>query len=437
MGACLAGGHKGEPARVGAGMGGGDDFNLIAVLQFGAQSHQLVVDLGGNAAVTDVRMHGIGKIDAGRALRQIQNLALGREHVNLIGEEVDLDVLARGTPGFSGADLENLVNEAALHAAKVGKDRVNMSDFEEAKDKVLMGKERRSIILSDEEKKTTAYHEAGHALVAKLIPGTDPVHKVTIIPRGMALGLTQYLPVDDRHSRSRKDFEGELAMLFGGRVAEELVLGQLTTGASNDIMRATKIARNMVCKWGMSEKFGPMSYGDDGQQVFLGRDFMQHKDYSEETARLIDAEIRRFVDEGYQRAKKLLSENMENLHRIAGALLERETVSGDEIDMLMRGETLPPPVEEGSVRRAARVYEDMSRKFGDTPPADQNSGQPGDGQADAPASAPSASAPSAAGAPEASAQTDAPAPKAPEDEFKLEEVPPKQPRKPYKPDQED
>jgi len=274
------------------------------------------------------------------------------------------------------------------------------------------------------------------------------VHKVTIIPRGMALGLTQQLPVDDRHNYSRSYLENTLAMFFGGRVAEELVLNQLTTGASNDIMRATKMARNMVCQWGMSDKFGPMSYGDDGQQVFLGRDFMQHKDYSEETARLIDAEIRRFVDDGYQRAKKLLSENMENLHRIAGALLERETVSGDEIDMLMRGETLPPPVEEGSVRRAARVYEDMSRKFGDTPPADQTGDQPGGqvggqgdvqtrSEGDAPASTPSASDPSAAGAPEASAQTDAPAPKAPEDEFKLEEVPPKQPRKPYKPDQED
>ena len=271
-----------------------------------------------------------------------------------------------------------------------------MSDFEEAKDKVLMGKERRSIILSDEEKKTTAYHEAWHALVAKLIPGTDPVHKVTIIPRGMALGLTQQLPVDDRHNYSRAYLENTLAMFFGGRVAEELVLNQLTTGASNDIQRATKMARSMVCQWGMSDKFGPMSYGDDGQQVFLGRDFMQHKDYSEETARLIDAEIRRFVDEGYQRAKKLLGENLDHLHKIAESLLERESLSGDEIDRLMKGEVLPPQVDENNVRRAAKAYEDMSRKFGDTPP-----------EAEA----------------EAKAKIDTPEP----GEFKLEEAPPTPP----------
>ena len=364
----------------GTGMGGGHDereqtLNQLLVEMDGFESNDGVILI---AATNRPDVLDPALLRPGRFDRQVvvplpdvrgrKRILAVHSRKSPLAEEVDLDVLARGTPGFSGADLENLVNEAALHAAKMGKNHVNMSDFEEAKDKVLMGKERRSIILSDEEKKTTAYHEAGHALVAKLIPGTDPVHKVTIIPRGMALGLTQQLPVDDRHNYSRSYLENTLAMFFGGRVAEELVLNQLTTGASNDIQRATKMARSMVCQWGMSEKFGPMSYGDDGQQVFLGRDFMQHKDYSEETARLIDVEIRRFVDDGYQRAKKLLGENMDHLHKIAESLLERESLSGDEIDLLMKGEVLPPLVDENNVRRAAKAYEDMSRKFGDTPP---------------------------------------------------------------------
>lgn len=421
----------------GTGMGGGHDereqtLNQLLVEMDGFESNDGVILIAATNRpdVLDPALLRPGRFDR-QVVVPLPDVR-GRKRILAVhsrkcplAEEVDLEVLARGTPGFSGADLENLVNEAALHAAKVGKDHVNMSDFEEAKDKVLMGKERRSIILSDEEKKTTAYHEAGHALVAKLIPGTDPVHKVTIIPRGMALGLTQQLPVDDRHNYSRSFLENTLAMFFGGRVAEELVLNQLTTGASNDIQRATKMARNMVCQWGMSEKFGPMSYGDDGQQVFLGRDFMQHKDYSDDTARLIDAEIRRFVDEGYQRARKLLSENMDSLHRIAEALLERETLSGEEIDMLMRGEVLPPPVDEGSVRRAARVYEDMSRKFGDTPPPSDQGADQGPDQAEG--AAPVAEA----------GQPGQDAPKAPEDEFKLEEVPPTPPRKPYRPDQDE
>ena len=254
--------------------------------------------------------------------------------------------------------------------------------------------------------------------MAKLIPGTDPVHKVTIIPRGMALGLTQQLPVDDRHNYSRKFLENTLAMLFGGRVAEELVLDQLTTGASNDIQRATKMARNMVCQWGMSDKFGPLSFSDGNQQVFLGRDFMQHKDYSDETARLIDDEIRRFVDEGYQRAKKLLSENLGHLHKIAEALLERESLSGAEIDLILQGEPLPPLVEEGvSPKAAAQIYSEMSRKFGDTPPPPAGQAGQADqaGQAGQPAQA--------AGAP---AQKDEGG------EFKLEEAPPPPVKKPFR-----
>ena len=220
-----------------------------------------------------------------------------------LSPEVDLDVLARGTPGFSGADLENLVNEAALHAAKLSQDRVTMLDFEEAKDKVMMGKERRSMILSDEEKKTTAYHEAGHTLVAKFLPGTDPIHKVSIIPRGRALGVTMQLPVDDRHTYSKTYLQNNLAVLFGGRAAEEIVFNSITTGAGNDIERATAMAKRMVCEWGMSEEFGPMALGKKDDEVFLGRDMAHVKDYSDETAKLIDLEVKRILGDSYSRAK--------------------------------------------------------------------------------------------------------------------------------------
>jgi cell division protease FtsH len=217
-----------------------------------------------------------------------------------------------------------------------------MIDFEDAKDKVLMGKERRSIILSDEEKKTTAYHEAGHALVAKLQPGTDPVHKVSIIPRGMALGVTQQLPVDDRHNYSKKFLLKTLAVLLGGRAAEELVFDQLTTGAGNDIEKATDMARKMVCQWGMSEKLGPLALGDNDDSIFLGREIQHHKNFSEETAKAIDAEIKEIVVTAHGTARKLLEDNSDTLHRIADALLERETISGDDIDKIMNGEDLPP-----------------------------------------------------------------------------------------------
>jgi len=255
---------------------------------------------------------------------------------------VNLDVLAKGTPGFSGADLENLVNEAALSAAKLNRDRVTMEDFEMAKDKVLMGKERRSLILSDEEKRNTAYHEAGHALVGKLLEGTDPVHKVSIIPRGRALGVTIYLPEDDRHTYTKGFLLDRIVMLLGGRVAEEVVLGHMTTGAGNDIERATDTARKMVCKWGMSEKLGPLSYGEKDEEIFLGRELMHHKNFSEDTSRQIDAEVRSIVEGCHSRAKELLTANVEFLHSIAKALLERETISGADIDLLLKGEVLPP-----------------------------------------------------------------------------------------------
>jgi cell division protease FtsH len=252
-----------------------------------------------------------------------------------------MEIIAKGTPGFSGADLENLVNEAALHAAKQNKEQVTMEDFEGAKDKVLMGSERRSLILSEEEKKTTAYHEAGHTIVAKILPGTDPIHKVSIIPRGRALGVTMQLPQDERHNYSKTYLENNLAVLLGGRVAEELVFNQMTTGAGNDIERATKMARKMVCEWGMSETIGPLAFGGKGEEVFLGREFTQHKEYSEETARLIDEEVKKIVRDAYEKAKNLVQENIESLHNLAEALLERETLTGVEVEMVMKGQDLP------------------------------------------------------------------------------------------------
>ena len=252
-----------------------------------------------------------------------------------IATNVELEKIARGTPGFSGADLENLVNEAALWAARLNKKEVEVVDFEMAKDKVLMGAERKSLILSDEEKRTTAYHEAGHALIAKLIPGTDPVHKVTIIPRGRALGVTMQLPIDDRHGYSKAYLINQLAILMGGRVAEELVLKEMTTGAGNDLERATDLARKMVCEWGMSEKMGPLTFGKQNEQVFLGREMGSQRDFSDQIAMEIDQEVRRLVTENYDRAKRLLTENMASLKRLAEALLEKEVLDGSDIDQIL------------------------------------------------------------------------------------------------------
>jgi len=252
-----------------------------------------------------------------------------------VATNVDLEKIARGTPGFSGADLENLVNEAALWAARLNKKEVEIVDFEMAKDKVLMGAERKSLILSDEEKRTTAYHEAGHALIAKLIPGTDPVHKVTIIPRGRALGVTMQLPIDDRHGYSKEYLLNQLAILMGGRVAEELVLKEMTTGAGNDLERATDLARKMVCEWGMSEKMGPLTFGKQNEQVFLGREMGMQRDFSDQIAMEIDQEVKRLVTDNYERAKRLLTENMVSLKRLAEALLEKEVLDGSDIDHIL------------------------------------------------------------------------------------------------------
>jgi len=261
-----------------------------------------------------------------------------------VSDDVDLSVIARGTPGFSGADLANLVNEAALWAARQNRKLVTMSDFEMSKDKVLMGVERRSMILSEDEKKNTAYHEAGHALVAALTPGTDPLHKVTIIPRGMALGLTMQLPIDDKHTYTKDYLLGTLTVLMGGRTAEEIFLGHITTGAGNDIERATDIARKMVCDWGMSD-LGPLAFGKKEEAIFLGREIAQHRDYSEDTAIHIDAEVRKIVTRSYDAARNVLETNKETLERIALALLDREVLDAVDLKLLMEGKPLPEKVQ--------------------------------------------------------------------------------------------
>jgi cell division protease FtsH len=262
-----------------------------------------------------------------------------------LGDDVDLEIMARGTPGFSGADLENLVNEAALLAARADKDRVAMLDMEMAKDKVLMGPERRSLIISEREKRVTAYHEAGHALVGKMVKSTDPIHKVTIIPRGRALGLTQQLPEEDRLNMSLDAAVDQICVAMGGRVAEEAIFGQITTGAANDLQMASDLARKMVCEWGMSDKLGPLHFGQREEMVFLGRDFHESRDYSEQTAIEIDAEVRRIVNENYQRAKTIVNEHLDKLKNLAEALLEYETLDGPDIDLIFAGRPLNrPPV---------------------------------------------------------------------------------------------
>ncbi len=254
-----------------------------------------------------------------------------------LGPDVNLEVIARGTPGFSGADLENLGNEAALLAARMNKKVVEMSDFEAAKDKVLMGVERKSMVLTEEEKQTTAYHEAGHALVAKMIPGTDPIHKVTIIPRGRALGLTMQLPTDDRYTFPKEFLCNNIAILMGGRAAEEIVLNRITTGAGNDIERATDLARKMICEWGMSERMGPLTFGKKDEEIFLGREIATRRDYSESTAIEIDNEVKKLVTDNYERAKTILKKNIKALRAIAKALREKEVLDSPEIDKLIEG----------------------------------------------------------------------------------------------------
>jgi cell division protease FtsH len=337
----------------GAGLGGGHDereqtLNQLLVEMDGFESNEGVILMAATNRpdVLDPALLRPGRFDRRVVVNRPD--VRGREEILRVhtrkiplAEDVDLSVLARGTPGFSGADLANMVNEAALTAARQNRKAVLQYDFEVAKDKVLMGVERKSMILSDEEKKVTAFHEAGHALIAVKLPNSDPVHKVTIIPRGMALGVTMQLPIDDKHNYTKEYLETEIAILMGGRLAEELFLNQMSTGAGNDIERATELARKMVCEWGMSS-LGPLTFGKKEEQIFLGREIAQHRDYSEDTAIKIDQEVRRLVDTGYNTAKQLLSENREVLTKIANALLEREVLDANEIRMLVDGKQLPP-----------------------------------------------------------------------------------------------
>jgi cell division protease FtsH len=333
----------------GAGLGGGHDereqtLNQLLVEMDGFESNEGVILIAATNRpdVLDPALLRPGRFD--RQVVVARPDIRGREeilkvHVKKIplAPDVDLAILARGTPGFSGADLANLVNEAALLAAREDKKSVERKDFESAKDKVLMGVERKSLILSEEERRATAYHEAGHALVAKLIPGTDPIHKVTIIPRGRALGITQQLPMDEKHNYHREYLLDNIAILMGGRVAEELVLGHMSTGAGNDLERATDLARKMVCEWGMSEKLGPLTFGKREEMIFLGKEIAQHQDYSEQTAQEIDQEVRRFVIEAYERAKELVKARIGALHALAASLLEREVLEGPEVDVIITG----------------------------------------------------------------------------------------------------
>src|SRR6267378_4061059 len=350
----------------GAGLGGGHDereqtLNQLLVEMDGFESNEgvILVAATNRPDVLDPALLRPGRFD--RRIVVPRPDVKGREGIlkvhtrkTPLSPEVDLDAIARGTPGFSGADLENLVNEAALIAARRGKDRLDGGDFDFAKDKVMMGAERRSMIISEKDKKITAWHEAGHALVAKLTEHNDPVHKVTIIPRGPALGLTQMLPKEDRLNWNRSSVLDRIAMAMGGRIAEELEFNEITSGAKSDIEHATKFARSMVCEWGMSDKLGPLAFGEEENEVFLGREFAQRsRNFSEATAIEIDAEVRKIVTEQYSRAKQLLIENKPALDRIAAALLEWETLDGDEVDVLIRGQALnkskplpaPKPVE--------------------------------------------------------------------------------------------
>ncbi len=337
----------------GAGLGGGHDereqtLNQLLVEMDGFESNEGVILMAATNRpdVLDPALLRPGRFD--RRVVVSRPDVRGREEILRVhtrkiplAEDVDLSVLARGTPGFSGADLANMVNEAALAAARQNRKAVLQYDFEVAKDKVLMGVERKSLLLTDEEKKNTAYHEAGHALVAAKMPFSDPLHKVTIIPRGMALGVTMQLPTDDRHNYYKNYLETQIAILMGGRIAEEMFLNVMSTGAGNDIERATDMARKMVCEWGMSE-LGPLTFGKKEEQIFLGREIAQHRDYSEDTAIKIDQEVRKLVSTGYNTARQILSDNRDTLEKVARALIEREVLDANEIKLLVEGKELPP-----------------------------------------------------------------------------------------------
>jgi len=341
----------------GAGLGGGHDereqtLNQLLVEMDGFEGNEgvIVIAATNRPDVLDPALLRPGRFDR-QVVVPLPDVR-GREQILKVhmrkipvGEDVKASIIARGTPGFSGADLANLVNEAALFAARANKRLVDQEEFEKAKDKIMMGAERRSMVMSEEEKKLTAYHEAGHAIVGRLVPTHDPVYKVSIIPRGRALGVTMFLPEEDRYNLSRQRLESQISSLFGGRIAEELIFGpeSVTTGAQNDIHRATEIARNMVTKWGLSERLGPLTYSEEEQEVFLGHSVTQHKNVSDETAHLIDEEVRNVIDRNYQRARKLLDGNMDKLHAMADALIKYETIDSDQIDDIMAGRSPRAP----------------------------------------------------------------------------------------------
>ncbi len=366
----------------GAGLGGGHDereqtLNQLLVEMDGFESNEGVILIAATNRpdVLDPALQRPGRFDRRIVVpRPDLNGRIGVLQVHTkrvpLSPEVDLEIIARGTPGMTGADLENLVNEAALFAARHNKDRVEVADFESAKDKVFMGPERKSMIMTEKEKRNTAVHEAGHALVAKLLPGCDPVHKVTIIPRGQALGVTWSLPTEDRLNLYRQSTLDRICMAMGGRIAEELVFNEISSGAANDIERATETARAMVCRWGMSSKLGPLAFGAREGEVFLGRDLYTRPDYSEETARQIDAEVREIVMSCYERAKKLLQENFDTLNRIADGLIEYETLEADDVETLVKGGTItrdrpkprvsaPPKLEKKDKRKILDALEPL------------------------------------------------------------------------------
>ena len=361
----------------GAGLGGGHDereqtLNQLLVEMDGFESNEgvILVAATNRPDVLDPALLRPGRFD--RRIIVNRPDVKGREGVLAVhtkkiplSDDVDIRIVARGTSGFSGADIANVVNEAALNAARYNQKTVQMANFEFAKDKVLMGSERRSMIISDEEKKTTAVHEAGHALLAALLPHADPIHKVTIIPRGMALGITQQLPVDDKHSYSREYLNDQIAILLGGRIAEEITNNSVTTGAGNDFERATELARRMVCEWGMSDKLGPLAFGKKEEQIFLGREIAQHQDYSEETAIQIDQEVKRLVMANYKRSRAILEKNRSTLVQIAEELLVREVLEGKQVQRIVAGLPLddpqqtsgssgtPPPVDEEALEQSS------------------------------------------------------------------------------------
>ena len=365
----------------GAGLGGGHDereqtLNALLVEMDGFESnHDIILMAATNRPdVLDAALLRPGRFD-----RQVVvdvpdlngRLGILKVHTKKIlmnKRKVNLEAIAKGTPGMVGADLENIVNEAALLAARKKKRSVEMSDFEEAKDKVMMGVQRKSVVLSDDEKKTTAYHEAGHTLVAARTKGADPVHKVTIIPRGRALGVTMQLPIDEKHGYSKEYVEGRLAILMGGRAAEELIFDELTTGAGNDIEQATKIARKMVCEWGMSDVLGPMTFGKKNEEIFLGREIQSHRDYSEVTARMIDEEVVRVVRKAQSTANQILKDNVEQLHNLAKALLEHETIDGDEVVAVMDGKKISRSSNGQAKKSNSKSVKNRSKKNKSTNP---------------------------------------------------------------------